>query len=685
MGTNSLAARADGQTVQSDDVNQYRNALIGDAVPRNSAGSPESSQGSLGTASLPWSSIYLSGLIVQNGTALDFTAYQSEANRIVSGAVQTLSSFPAFLTPVGGAATGRILGATTPLVLVINTTAVTISTNLDVTGLTLAPSTGATCLVNDTALAGQTSSKTLGERGEALTIDTIGAEITARDGSIQAFKKGSEYFLARINASDNKLYPFLRGICRSSRETLADNDTITLVSANWLFVDADGTTTYKTPIFPTYEDADPASPASNQWYFSLDTLRWRRYNGSWANMDALLLGLVICDSSQAVAAHAADFDYRWESDCVGRFEIVDDDTLRVIVARLGVADERFRIADQGQGQTIQLSASGDRESGVTETGSTRYYVYADEKLKLRFSTTAPRMPDRRGGMYHPREYWRHLGYVENDGSSNLSAAVWNGQSLDYGPAPTPYPTAYFGGPPPRWTSVSSVTIPAGFRCRDSADGFNIDFPADTVVAVTTAGANGLDTGTEASDKWLYLYALADSTGANAPCGLLSEANEANGDTITMPPGFDKKRQTPIAIRNNAAGDFLHFVVGEGWPARPVIRYNEPFSEGQTPTTGATNVLNAGTQTSYTSVSLEKFVPPISKIASVSGYSSNYRAWIRRAGETHVGRMVGTSISTGAIYFSPQILPTDDSQAIEYKAASGSTLYLDVDGYIPTEV
>lgn len=683
MGTNNLAARTDGQTVQSDDVNQYRNALIGDAVPRNASGSPQASQGNLGTASLPWQNVYFSGQLVQGGTALDFTAYASEAHQIVSGAVQTLSSFPAFITAVGGAATGRILGATTPLELVINTAAVTISSNLDVTGLTLAPSSSNTCTVDDTSLADQASSKTLGERGEALTVDAVGAEISALDGTVQAFQKGSEYLLARIDVGNNALYPFLRGVCRSSRETLADNDTLTLLSANWLFVEDDGATTHKTTIAPTWEDADPASPASNQWYFSLDTKRWRRYNGSWANMDAILLGLVVCDSVQAVAAHAADYDFRWSSDCIGRFEVVDDDTLRVIVGRLGVADERFYPADNGQ--TIALSSSGDRESGVSESASTRYYVYADEKLKLRFSTTAPRLPDRRGGMYHPREYWRALGYVENDGDSNLSLAVWNGGGDDYAPAPTPYPAGFVGGPPPSWTSAASVTIPAGLKCRDSGDAFNIVFAADAVVDLTASGANGLDTGSESGDKWYYLYALADSTGGNQPAGVLSETNEAASGSITLPAGYDKKAQLPIAFRNDAAGDLIACVVGSGWPGRPEILYNVGFSESTTPTTGTTQVLSAGTQTTYTDISLASFAPPISRQAMLRGYCSNYRGWLRQKGATHVGQMVGNSISTGALHFERVDVPTDASQAVQYKAGPSATMYVDVLGYVVTEI
>ncbi len=687
MGSNNLAARTDGQTVQSDDVNQYRNALINDHVPRNASGSPEASQGNLGTNTLPWGDVYLSGQIVQNGSVLDFTSYATESHKIVSGAVQTLSGYPAFLAPVGGAATGRILGATTALRLVVNTTAVTISSNVDVTGLTLAPSSGNTCLVNDASLAGQASSKLLGQHGETLTVDAVGAEISALDGTVQVFKKGSEYFLARIDIGNNRILPFMRGVCRTSRESLVDNDTLTLMAGNWIFIEGDGATSRKTRIFPTYEHSDPASPVSNQWCFNLSLNRWRQYSGSWASVDVILLGFIVCDSTQAVAAQAYDYDHRWDAACVGRFELVDDDTLRVIIKRIGVGDNRFYLTDDGQ--TIQLSASGDREAGVSEAANTRYYVYADESIKLRFSTTAPRLPDRKGGMYHPREYWRYLGYVQNDASSNLTAPVFNGDASDYAPAPTPYPKGYFGGLPPFWTSASTVTIPSSFMCRDSVDSTNIVFDQDTVVSISASGKNGLDTGSEAGDKWYYLYAIADTTGANAPAGILSEVNEQISGAIVMPPGFDKKRLLPLAIRNDGSGNFLKFTVAEGWPQRPTILYDvtETYYNGSAFTTGSTNIINAGAATSWTAVSAASFVPPISRIAvlhfinQTTGSAFGYFT-VRPSGSTTDGQGAHLANPSDQV----RRMPLNNSQQLEYRRNSGAgVLGIDVSGFIVTEV
>lgn len=425
MGSNNLVARSDGQTVQSADVNQYRTGLIGDLVPRNTSGSPEASQGSLGTNSLPWKDIYMTGQFVKNGNVVDFSSFTGESHQIVSGAALT-SGYPDFLTFVASSTTGRILGASTNLVLIINNASVTLASNIDVTGLTLGPTANHTCLVNDPTLSGQDGSRLLGEDGSFLAVDTIGSAISALNGTIQVFQKGSEYFLAYVDTSNNKLWPFKRGIAKTDRETLSDNDTITLRQGNYIFLDADGSTTYKTTLYPSFANTEPSSPASNQWNFNTSTKRWERYSGSWSNMSAHWLGTVICDGSAAVAADANDFNLNWKSSLVGSFTIMDSDTLRVYLRRLNVAGRDFYLSDFGQ--TIKLSVSGDRESGVSESASTYYYVYADNNLKLRFSTIPPRYSDLRLGLYHPKQYWRYLGHVFNDGSSNLVSAIFDGNS-----------------------------------------------------------------------------------------------------------------------------------------------------------------------------------------------------------------------------------------------------------------
>ena len=54
MGDNNLTTYSDGDTIPSDSVNQYKTALVGDAVPRNASGAPTSGAGDLGTSTYPY-------------------------------------------------------------------------------------------------------------------------------------------------------------------------------------------------------------------------------------------------------------------------------------------------------------------------------------------------------------------------------------------------------------------------------------------------------------------------------------------------------------------------------------------------------------------------------------------------------------------------------------------------------
>lgn len=583
MGSNNLTARSDGQTVQADDVNQYRNADIGDIVPRNTSGSPEASAGSLGTSDLPWASLYLSGQIIIDGEVIDLTTQAGEAHQINSGKALS-SGYPDFLTFVAASTTGRIAAATTSLVLTINNTAVTVSSNIDVTGLTTAASSNNTCLVNDSSLAGAESTRMIGEDGNSLAIGTIGSAITALDGTIQAFKKGSEYFFAYVDTTNNKLWPFKRGIAQTDRATLTHGDTITLQQGNYIFLDADGVSTYKTTIYPSFANTQPTSPTSNQWNFNTTSKRWERYSGSWSNMTAHWLGTVICDSSAAVAADANDFNAAWSRTLEGSLLLVDSDTLRVNLKGINVAGRDFLLNDYGQ--TIKLSVSGDRESGISESANTDYYVYIDSNLKPRFSTIAPRYRDFRLGLYHPKQYWRYLGYCHNDNSSNLISVNFDGSTRTNNPTVNPYPTGYRGSAPPVWASTSTFTM-AYIRERDSLDANNITKATSTTVDMGTTGLNGIArstsnltgtiaytnsstavTGTSTAFTTDYKVGdtIYDQTNGNA-VGLI--ATIGSNTSITLAAAFSGTSRTGASHRRGAK------VAGSKW-------YLYAISDGGTP-------------------------------------------------------------------------------------------------------
>lgn len=103
--------------------------------------------------------------------------------------------------------------------------------------------------------------------------------------------------------------------------------------------------------------------------------------------------------------------------------------------------------------------------------------------------------------------------------------------------------------------------------------------------ITASGANGLDTGAEASDTWYHIWAIAKSDGTQA--SLLS----TSATTPTMPSGYTYKGYLG-AERNNGSSNFWK-IAQRG--ATCDVEVQAVF----TSTTG---------QTSYTSQSLANFVP-----------------------------------------------------------------------------
>jgi len=251
-----------------------------------------------------------------------------------------------------------------------------------------------------------------------------------------------------------------------------------------------------------------------------------------------------------------------------------------------------------------------------------------------------------------------------------------------------FPSRWMQGPAVQYVSASQVKIPAGFACRDVADTFDIIFSADATAALTVSGANGLDTGAEAASTWYYIYVIADSTGGNGASGLLSTVNEAASGSITMPSGYDKKRQLPIAIRNNSSSNIIKFYVGAWGPGQTEVFYDVPLSRYESgyvygSSTTGTNVVNAGTATTWTAVSLSNFVPPISRLAYLNALIANADGafHFRPTG----GSMViaaGYTAATGQHF----PIPTSSSRSVDYIRNIGSAaLGLDVYGYTVTEV
>lgn len=105
MGTNNLNADSDGNIADAADVNQYRTALNGDLVPRNSSGVATDEAGSIGTAALRWLNAYFKTLFLDDGTTT-FSLEHSSTNLLLKRGSDLLKQFGAMPLQTNGSDPG---------------------------------------------------------------------------------------------------------------------------------------------------------------------------------------------------------------------------------------------------------------------------------------------------------------------------------------------------------------------------------------------------------------------------------------------------------------------------------------------------------------------------------------------------------------------------------------------------
>lgn len=244
------------------------------------------------------------------------------------------------------------------------------------------------------------------------------------------------------------------------------------------------------------------------------------------------------------------------------------------------------------------------------------------------------------------------------------------------------PEGLITGPPPAYASASTITLPAGLKVLDSTGEYLMEVATDQTIDITASGANGLDTGSEANSTLYHVYVVGDSSGSNATKGVFSVTNEDNTGTITLPSGYDIKRQLPLAVVNNGSGDFLKFLVAQGWPHSPLVLFDESASThaGGGTTAGATNVLAVGTSATYASVSCTSLVPAYGVgvlLQALATYANACYTGVRRD-STGMEIMMGGSAGVAT----QGMMTLTSSQTFEYirKAGSGS-IAIDVLGYV----
>lgn len=251
----------------------------------------------------------------------------------------------------------------------------------------------------------------------------------------------------------------------------------------------------------------------------------------------------------------------------------------------------------------------------------------------------------------------------------IQAAVASGQGL---------PAKFIQGCETVYASASSIQIRPGLAISSDGTASLTVSSAITVDFANANGANGLDTGSEASSTWYYVWLIKNPT-TGTVAGLLS----ASRTSPTLPSGYTKKVMLPIAWRNDSSSNLVPIEIASGWPQAPVVYY----SNYETFNSNYRLVIN-GTATTFTAISsttCQALLPPIARGALLYSGQGNSnaadgRTYIRPGGSSlSTGMLVGESDGASALYWMVPYAPVSSTQGMEYRVVDGSS-YIDVMGF-----
>ena len=436
MATNTLVNRSSGQTITEDFFNDFNSALQGDVVGRNASGVPEAGQ-SLGTAAFPWGTARIDGLVV-GGNSIDVSAVSAPPYRIQSGKTRATSNQPAFIEPNGASNEFTISAASDSLTYDVNASTVTLSSDIVVGSLSVAPSTNNTCLVDMAEAIDQAESRQFGEldgEQKTITVDAMGSEITALIGTVQAFSlndgANDEYFIARVKSA-TELTECFRGFFYDSsslpvnRLAFADNDTITLLRLGYIFLDSDAVTADVTYTEPSYSFSAPSSPGTGDYWYDLGNNLWKRYDGATFNtVTRTFIGWCVMDDTNCLGARCVDFDARYKPN-IGM--PVDKETSEIVSAKklqcmVDVAGNEIQFVSKPSWNITNDLAPNVDMYDATEQADRFYFLYITDEGQEIISDIEPYRRDDLKGWYHPHNPWRMVGSFYNDASSDIQFAT----------------------------------------------------------------------------------------------------------------------------------------------------------------------------------------------------------------------------------------------------------------------
>lgn len=215
--------------------------------------------------------------------------------------------------------------------------------------------------------------------------------------------------------------------------------------------------------------------------------------------------------------------------------------------------------------------------------------------------------------------------------------------------------AYYASAATVTVTADEVIIPDNTTSRKG----KMFLSVNVTPSMSVAGCNGFDNGTPAdvASTWYHIWLAGHDNGSI--CGLLS----ASASAPTLPAGYAYQSYVG-PVYNNSGGNFDTF-----------LQY------GNYVLNGPAQVLSAGTQTSYTSISLATIIPPTAKsiVYSIQGGAASKTSWVASdSSGVYYQRLYWDNANQLLVGNQEIILSTP--QTIWYKVASGGSLTIDTIGY-----
>lgn len=153
-----------------------------------------------------------------------------------------------------------------------------------------------------------------------------------------------------------------------------------------------------------------------------------------------------------------------------------------------------------------------------------------------------------------------------------------------------------------WDSASEISVKSGLECVDSTGAYYITLSSDQTVDISASGANGLDTGSEASNTWYNLYVVSKSSDTTDTKFVFSTSTTYAG--ITDPAGYDIGRRLPFVVRNNPSSNLLRFKL-----LSSVNNQTEFYWIDSETGSSIYEIVSGGTSTSFSSITNSASIPP----------------------------------------------------------------------------